>query len=94
MSGSQDFKFRLYIAGDGPHSAQAIANLDAICRDYLTGRYEIELIDVFVEPQRALDDHVILTPLLMKYCPAPIRKLVGTLSNRASVLNLLGIKAE
>jgi circadian clock protein KaiB len=91
MSGPTFYKFRLYVAGEGPHSLQAIANLQAICSEYLEGRHEIELIDVFADPDRALADHVILTPLLMKLSPGPLRKLVGTLGQRTSVLIALGI---
>jgi hypothetical protein len=54
MSKLPHFKFRLYVAGDGPHSVQAIANLNALCREYLTERHEIEIADVLHEPQRAL----------------------------------------
>lgn len=87
------FKFRLYVAGDGPHSTQAIANLDALCREHLPERHEIEVVDVLREPQRALADRVMLTPLLLKLSPAPIRRIVGSLSQRASVLQTLGLPA-
>ncbi len=85
------FKFRLYVAGDGPNSTQALANLDAICREHLAERHEIEVVDVLREPQRALADLVMLTPLLVKLSPAPIRKILGTLSHRAPVLHALGL---
>jgi circadian clock protein KaiB len=87
------FKFRLYVAGEGPHSTQAIANLDALCREHLPERHEIEVVDVLREPQRALADRVMLTPLLMKLSPAPTRRIVGSLSQRASVLQTLGLPA-
>jgi circadian clock protein KaiB len=85
------FKFRLYVVGDGPHSVQAIANLHSLCREYLAERHEIEIVDVLDEPQRALDDNVMLTPMLLKLLPAPVRKLIGTLSQTESVLQALGI---
>jgi KaiB domain len=62
MSKLPHFKFRLYIAGDGPHSVQAVANLNALCCEHLAERHEIEIVDVLHEPQRALDDKVMLTP--------------------------------
>ncbi|CAN5245307.1 hypothetical protein BH09SUM1_BH09SUM1_10380 [soil metagenome] len=85
------FSFRLYVAGDGPHSALARANLDAICTEYLSGRCEIEVIDVLRDPLRAMTDGVMLTPLLVKLLPAPTRKIVGTLSQREPVLLALGL---
>jgi circadian clock protein KaiB len=91
MSTAAPFKFRLYVAGDGPNSALAKANLDAICREHLAEQHEIELVDVLREPQRALADLVMLTPLLVKLSPEPIRKITGTLSQRGPVLQALGL---
>ncbi len=93
MSPPVSFKFRLYVAGDGPHSTQAIANLRAVCTEHLPERHEIEIVDVLREPGRALADGVMLTPLLVKLSPAPIRKIIGSLSQRASVLQTLGLPA-
>ena len=85
-------KFRLYIAGDAQNSAQAIANLTAICRAHLPDRHEIELVDVFLEPKRALADGILMTPTLIKLSPAPVRRIVGTLSQRTPVLHALGLE--
>jgi len=93
MSTPVSFKFRLYVAGDGPHSTQAIANLRALCGEHLPERHEVEVVDVLRDPQRALADGVMLTPLLVKLSPAPIRKIIGSLSQRASVLQALGLPA-
>jgi circadian clock protein KaiB len=91
MNKPAHFKFRLYVAGDGPNSARAVANLGTLCRDYLPERHEIEVVDVLREPQRALADFVMLTPLLVKLAPLPIRKITGTLSQRDRVLQALGL---
>jgi circadian clock protein KaiB len=88
------FKFRLYVAGDAPNSVQAVANLGALCREFLAGRHEIEVVDVLREPQRAQADGVVLTPMLVKLQPAPGRKIVGTLSKTQTVLQALGLSVE
>jgi circadian clock protein KaiB len=93
VSQSPQFKFRLYVAGDGPNSLQAIANLKAICHEHLPERHEIEIVDVLREQKRALADGVMLTPLLVKLSPAPTRKITGTLSRREPVLQALGLPA-
>ena len=93
MSRPAQFKFRLYVAGDGPNSAQAVANLNALCQECLPERHEIEVIDVLREQTRALADGVMLTPLLVKLSPAPVRKITGTLSLREPVLQALGLPA-
>jgi len=87
------FKFRLYIAGDAQNSAQALANLTALCRVHLAGRHEIEVVDVFREPNRALADAVFMTPTLVKLAPSPARRIVGTLSQTQTVLQTLGLEA-
>ena len=88
------FKFRLYVAGDAQNSAQAIANLNALCRTHLLDRHEIEIVDVFREPMRALADSVFLTPTLLKLGPGPARRIVGTLSQGEPVLRALGLEHQ
>ena len=88
------FKFRLYVASDAQNSVEAIGNLTAICRQYLSGRYDIEVMDVFVEPQRALADGVFLTPTLVKLAPSPTRRIIGNLSQTKLVLQVLGVEAS
>ncbi len=91
MSRSATFRFRLYVAGDAENSTQAIANLTALCRTYLPSRHEIEVVDVLREPRRALTDGILMTPTLVKLGPLPVRKIVGTLSQTAPVLQALGL---
>jgi circadian clock protein KaiB len=91
MSTTQHFKFRLYVTGDGPNSVQAIGNLQALCGRHLPGCHEIEIVDVLRDPKRGLADGVMLTPLLLKLSPEPVRKILGTLSKHETVLQSLGI---
>ena len=86
------FKFRLYVAGDTQNSAQAVANLAALCRAHLPDRHHIEVVDVFREPKRALADGIFMTPTLVKIAPSPIRRIVGTLSQTQPVLQALGLE--
>jgi circadian clock protein KaiB len=85
------FKFQLYVAGDAPNSAQAIANLAEFCRANLPDRYEIEVVDVFREPKRALAEGIFMTPTLVVLTPPPVRRIVGTLSHTQTVLLALGL---
>ena len=86
------FKFRLYVAGDAPNSVQARVNLAAICRTHLPGRYEIEIVDVFQHPKRALIDGIFITPTLVRVAPAPVCRIVGALSQTPTVLQALGLE--
>jgi len=85
------FRFRLYVAGDTQNSLQANANLVALCDALLQGRHEIEIVDVFREPLRALADHVVMTPTLVKLAPFPVRRIVGTLSQTQILMQALGL---
>lgn len=94
MSPRERFKFRLYIAGEAQNSAQAVSNLAALCRAHLVDRHEIEVVDVFREPKRALADGILMTPTLVKLAPAPApRRIVGTLSQTQPLLQALGLEA-
>jgi circadian clock protein KaiB len=85
------FKFLLYVAGDQPNSAQALANITAFCRLHLTDRYELEVVNVLRDPKRALADGIFMTPTLVKLSPRPSRKVVGTLSDPAPLLRAFGL---
>lgn len=91
MSQPAQYKFRLYVAGDALNSAQARANLAALCQAHLAGRFHIDIIDVFKEPKRALADAIFMTPTLVKLAPLPERTIVGTLSQTEMVLQALGL---
>jgi circadian clock protein KaiB len=92
MSKGVVFRFRLYVAGDAQNSAQAVANLNALCRAHLPDRHDIEIVDVFREPERALAEGIFMTPTLVKLAPAPVRRIVGTLSKTQPVLRALGLQ--
>ena len=89
MNKRAHFTFRLYVAGDAPNSTMAIANLKALCREHVPDRHEIEIVDVLREPNRALADGVLLTPMLVRCSPAPVRKILGNLSEPKTLLQVL-----
>jgi circadian clock protein KaiB len=92
MSRPAQYKFRLFIAGDAHNSAQAVANLAALCREHLLNRHDVEIVDVFRQPKRALAEGIFMTPTLVKLAPSPApKKIVGTLSQTGSVLHALGL---
>jgi circadian clock protein KaiB len=83
---------RLYIVDDAPNSVEALANLKAICSRWLEhDAYELEIIDVLVEPMRALEDGVLVTPTLVR-TSSPSVSIVGTLSDHERVSQALGLE--
>ena len=86
-SGAQEvWVLRLYVAGQTPKSLTAFANLKRICEAHLQGQYEIEVIDLFDNPQLAAGDQILAIPTLVRKLPAPVKKIIGDLSNTERVL--------
>ena len=80
------WELRLYVAGQTPRSLEAFANLKRICEEHLPGKYKIEVIDLFKEPERAAGDQVLAIPTLVRKLPVPIRRIIGTLKDTERVL--------
>ncbi len=77
---------RLYITGATVRSVDAIKNIKKICEEYLEGRYELEVIDLYQKPYLAKDEQIIAAPTLIKKLPLPFRRIIGDLSNKEKVL--------
>lgn len=80
------FNFRIYVTGDSLNPARALSNLAALCRTHLPDRHQIEVIDVFKDPECGLMDGIFMTPTLIKLASSPVRRIVCTLSHRQTVL--------
>ncbi len=83
---------RLYVVNNAPNSLLAIANLAAICKEFLNDNFKLEIIDVLAEPLRALADGILVTPSLAKLSPSPAANIVGNLSDKSGVMRVLGIR--
>jgi circadian clock protein KaiB len=77
---------RLFVTGILPNSARAVVNIKAICEKYLKNRYELEIIDIYQQPDLAITDKIIAVPLLIKKYPLPEERMIGDLSNIEEVL--------
>ncbi len=88
------YTLRLYVAGMTPQSRRAIANIKQICEEHLKGRYNLEVIDIYQQPVLAEGEQIIATPTLVKKLPAPLRRLLGDLSDTERVLVGLDLKAK
>jgi circadian clock protein KaiB len=87
------YKFELYTAEGTENSSLALGNLLSLCKTHLADHYEIEVIDVLRDPERALAQSIRMTPTLVKISPNPKRTIVGTLSQTQRVMAALGIEA-
>lgn len=80
------YVLRLYITGMTARSARAVKNLQAICDEYLEGRYDLEVIDIYQQPVLTIGEQIIAAPTLIKKLPLPMRRIIGDMSNRERVL--------
>ena len=87
-----EWELRLYVAGATAKSVAALANLRRLCETHLAGRYEIEVVDLLVNPKLAAGDQILAVPTLVRKVPEPIRKIIGNLSNEERVLVGLDVK--
>jgi len=85
------WELRLYVAGPTPKSVAALRNIEKLCEEHLAGQYRIEVIDLTKNPQLAQSDQILAVPTLVKKLPVPVRKIIGTLSDRERVLGALGL---
>lgn len=92
MQTAAKYLFRLYVTGESPNCVLAMQNLTELCRKYLPESHRIEVVDLLLEPQRAVADGVFMTPTLIKLAPAPESRLVGSLADVEPILDLIGLK--
>lgn len=80
------YNLRLYVAGQTAKSVTAFANLKKLCEEHLPGQYDIEVVDLLVNPQLAAGDQILAIPTLVRRLPEPIKRIIGDLSNTERVL--------
>jgi len=88
----QSYVLRLYVTGMTPRSMEAVASIKSICDELLQGRYDLEVIDIYQHPVLAKNEQIIAAPTLVKQLPAPLRRLIGNLSDRERVLMGLDLR--
>ena len=93
-SPDEHFILRLYVSGLSVRSRRAIDNIKKLCETHLAGRYELQIIDIYQQPEFAKDQQLIAAPTLIKKLPLPLRKLVGDMQDSARVLIMLGVHAK
>lgn len=80
------YLLRLFMAGNGPNSRQALSNLRHLCREHLKGRHTIETVDVVKDFEAAVRENILVTPALILMAPRPSVIVLGNLSDRSKVL--------
>lgn len=86
------YVLRLYVTGLTARSTQAIATLRAVCEEHLPGRYDLEVFDLYEQPELAQSEQIIAAPTLVRERPLPLHRLVGNLCDAERVLIGLNLK--
>jgi len=82
----ETWELRLYTAGQTPKSVLAFNNLKRLCEEHMPGRYQIEVVDLMQNPRLAKEDQIVAIPTLVRKLPAPLRKIIGDLSDTERAL--------
>jgi len=82
----EKYVLRLYVAGTTPRSQEAIRTVTALCEQYLPGRYDLEVIDLYQQPTLARGEQIIAAPTLIKQLPQPLRRFIGSMANKEKIL--------
>ncbi len=85
---------QLFVAGTSPNSSRAIINIKNICEEYLSGRFKLNIIDIYQQPKTLVNEQIIAVPVLIKKFPLPEKRMVGDLSNIDEVLKGLNINKK
>ncbi len=93
-AGDGKYVLRLFVAGMSPKSVQAIDNIKRICEEYLPGKYQLEVIDIYQYPIFAKDGQIVAAPTLIKELPPPLRKLIGSMEDTERVLVGMDLKLK
>jgi circadian clock protein KaiB len=86
------YVLKLYVSGMTPRSLRAISNLQKLCAKFLPDRHDLEIIDIYQQPAMAKGAQIVAVPTLVKELPAPLRRVIGDLSDRGRILLLLGVQ--
>ena len=88
---------RLYVGGMTPNSLRAIENIRNICAEHLEGRHQLEIVDIYQQPELAKEKQIIVTPTLIMELPLPGRRIIGDMTGflkllfRRDDMKLLGV---
>lgn len=91
---SERYLLKLYVTGRSPRSQRAIANLKRLCEEEQLEGAEVVIIDVLEQPQLAEEEHILMTPTLVKQLPLPVQRIIGDLSDTKTVLFGLNITVK
>ena len=92
QTGEGHYVLRLYLTGYTHRSIKAIEAVKALCEQHLQDRYDLEIVNLYEQPEQAQTAQIIAAPTLVKELPLPLRRLIGDLTDTDRVLIALDLK--
>lgn len=93
-SAIERYSLRLYITGTSVRSNQAVAAIRSLCEEHLPGKFDLEVVDIYQQPVKAMDAQIIAAPTLVKMTPKPMKRFIGNLSDRKKVMSGLDLAGK
>ena len=75
------WRLTLYVNGASPRSTEAIETVRRICDEDLAGQVALDVVNAADHPELLRRDDIVALPTLVKHGPAPLRHLVGNLTD-------------
>lgn len=88
------YVLRLYVAGATVRSRSAVLRVRQLCATELQDNCDLEVIDIFQQPQLAHRHQIVATPTLVVEFPRPMRRFIGNLMNTADLVFQLELNAR
>jgi circadian clock protein KaiB len=88
----QEYVLRLFVAGSGERSMKAVERVKRVCEEHLAGRYSLEIVDIYQQPDMAERGDVVAAPTLVKSAPEPLRRVIGDMADEGRILIALGVR--
>ena len=85
------YVLRLYVTDATPKSARAIVNARRLLEEHLHDRYSLEILNIAEHVAQATADQIVCAPTLLRVAPAPVRRIIGDMSDVARVLKGLDV---
>ncbi len=88
---AKPYVLRLYVTDATPKSARAIVNARRLLEEHLHDRYSLEILNIAEHVAQATADQIVCAPTLLRMAPAPVRRIIGDMSDVARVLKGLDV---
>ena len=88
------YVLRLFVTGNTARARRSVVNLQNFCQQFLPGRYQLEIVDIYQQPSLAREEQIVAAPTLIRRQPLPLRRLVGDFSDQQRVASGLEVSLK